>query len=125
MCVCFAVGACIPIRRSFGGVVLLKLMEELANDEDEGDKDEDKGESAAARGTGIRASMAGGAFLCSVPPSGNGPMTKRFIKEVTIYGAGCRCCCLLSLGWITRRSALRGLMPSIFRRNHSGYGREW
>lgn len=68
-------------KRSFGGVVLLKLMEELANGEDEGDK-EDKGESAPDGGEGIRAAMAGGAFLCSVPPSGNGPMTKRFIKEV-------------------------------------------
>eukprot|EP00903_Cladosiphon_okamuranus_P018209 g16750.t1 len=68
------------ISHSFGGVVLLKLMEELANDEDAEDKD-DKSEGAAAGGTGLRAAMAGGAFLCSVPPSGNGPMTKRFIKE--------------------------------------------
>ncbi|CAM9734987.1 unnamed protein product, partial [Ectocarpus sp. 12 AP-2014] len=30
---------------------------------------------------GIRPAVAGGAFLCSVPPSGNGPMTKRFIKQ--------------------------------------------
>lgn len=71
---------------SFGGVVLLKLMEELANDDlgledGDGGENDEKGESAVG-GTGIRASMGGGAFLCSVPPSGNGPMTKRFIKEV-------------------------------------------
>lgn len=66
---------------SFGGVVLLKLMEELASEggrEEEKEKVEDD-----AGGTGLRAAMAGGAFLCSVPPSGNGPMTKRFIKQVS------------------------------------------
>ena len=79
------------IRRSFGGVVLLKLMEELANDDEDDVDKEDKAESSAAGGTGIRVAMAGGAFLCSVPPSGNGPMTKRFIKEVlpVVHGVGC------------------------------------
>jgi len=61
-------------------------MEELANDElelEDGGEKEEKGERASAvGGKGIRASIGGGAFLCSVPPSGNGPMTKRFIKEV-------------------------------------------
>ncbi len=83
--------------RSFGGVVLLKLMEELANDGlgmEDGGENEEKGEGASAvGGTGIRASMGGGAFLCSVPPSGNGPMTKRFIKEVSReYECGCIGC---------------------------------
>lgn len=59
-------------------------MEELANDDEEEGNKEDKAESSAAGGTGIRAAMAGGAFLCSVPPSGNGPMTKRFIKQVLL-----------------------------------------
>lgn len=67
--------------RSFGGVVLLKLMEELAEEQGEGDK-QDKGKDIDDEGLGIRATIAGGVFLCSVPPSGNGPMTKRFIKEV-------------------------------------------
>ncbi|CAM9310184.1 unnamed protein product [Scytosiphon promiscuus] len=67
------------ISHSFGGLVLLKLMEELAN-ETGGEVDGEKGKEDVS-GTGIRAAMAGGAFLCSVPPSGNGPMTKRFIKQ--------------------------------------------
>ena len=56
-------------------MVLLKLMEELAAES----------RSAADGGSGngsLIPAMAGGVFLCSVPPSGNGPMTKRFIKEV-------------------------------------------
>lgn len=67
--------------RSFGGVVLLKLMEQLAEEQDEGDK-QDKRKDIDDKGLGIRRAIAGGVFLCSVPPSGNGPMTKRFIKEV-------------------------------------------
>lgn len=69
-------------RCSFGGVVLLKLMEQLAEEEQGGGEKQDKGKDTVEEGMGIRAAMAGGAFLCSVPPSGNGPMTKRFIKEV-------------------------------------------
>lgn len=49
----------IIVAHSFGGVVLMKL---LADEE-------------------IRKSLAGVALLCSVPPSGNGPMTQRFIKN--------------------------------------------
>ncbi|CAM9287155.1 unnamed protein product, partial [Hapterophycus canaliculatus] len=67
------------VSHSFGGLVLLKLMEELAS-EASGGADKEQGE-AEVTGTGMRAAMAGGAFLCSVPPSGNGPMTKRFIKQ--------------------------------------------
>lgn len=108
----------LEIRCSFGGVVLLKLMEELANDENADDK-EDKAESDAAGGTGIRAAMAGGAFLCSVPPSGNGPMTKRFIKEVH-YGKGrsCLVCYGASQSW-------HGIVEVLGTRDDFGlYGKE-
>ncbi|CAN0289306.1 unnamed protein product [Pylaiella littoralis] len=69
------------ISHSFGGVVLLKLMEQLAEEAPDGGNKRDTEKDAVDKGMGIRAAMAGGAFLCSVPPSGNGPMTKRFIKE--------------------------------------------
>ena len=60
--------------------MLLKLMEELAKESEavDGGGDDQGSEGAEA----IKVAMAGAAFLCSVPPSGNGPMTKRFIKEV-------------------------------------------
>lgn len=57
-------------------------MEQLAEEAPDGGNKRDKEKDAVDKGMGIRAAMAGGAFLCSVPPSGNGPMTKRFIKEV-------------------------------------------
>lgn len=66
---------------SFGGIVLLKLMEELASDETAAvDGEGERQGSGNLRG--IQAKISGAVFLCSVPPSGNGPMTKRFIKEV-------------------------------------------
>lgn len=67
-------------QHSFGGVVLLKLMEELASETGAEEEGGDGGKGVG--GDGIRVAMSGGAFLCSVPPSGNGPMTSRFIKEV-------------------------------------------
>lgn len=67
-------------------MVLLKLLEELATEGGQGEK-ENKDEEGA---DGIRPAVAGGAFLCSVPPSGNGPMTKRFIKQV---------CRIVVAGW--------------------------
>jgi pimeloyl-ACP methyl ester carboxylesterase len=45
----------VVIAHSFGGVALMKLLEAHAD------------------------VVGGAAFLCSVPPSGNGPMTKRFL----------------------------------------------
>lgn len=42
---------------SFGGAVLMKMLEEDPS------------------------CVQGSAFLCSVPPSGNGPMTSRFLKR--------------------------------------------
>lgn len=62
--------------------MLLKLMEELAKGSEAVDGGEDSHASESAEA--IKVAMAGVAFLCSVPPSGNGPMTKRFIKEVRI-----------------------------------------
>lgn len=62
--------------------MLLKLMEELAKESEAVDGGGDGQGSGSAEA--IRVAMAGAAFLCSVPPSGNGPMTKRFIKEVHI-----------------------------------------
>lgn len=63
--------------------MLLKLMEELdAESQSEAGGGGGNGNGSASPGSsGIEATMAGGVFLCSVPPSGNGPMTKRFIKE--------------------------------------------
>lgn len=49
----------IVIAHSFGGLILLKLLE----------------------GKNFRDSIGGAAFLCSVPPTGNLPMTKRFLKN--------------------------------------------
>lgn len=67
-------------------MVLLKLLEELAEEYQAGaaagagaEKERNGGQRH-----GIEGVVAGCVFLCSVPPSGNGPMTKRFIKEVTI-----------------------------------------
>lgn len=51
--------------------MLLKLMEEL-----------DAESQSEGAGGGMETTMAGGVFFCSAPPFGNGPMTKRFIKEV-------------------------------------------
>lgn len=47
----------IIIAHSFGGLITMKLLEEES----------------------IRSRISGTALLCSVPPSGNGPMTKRFL----------------------------------------------
>ncbi|CAM9382966.1 unnamed protein product [Sphacelaria rigidula] len=74
------------IAHSFGGMVLLKLMEALANerstDAPVNVEGQGGGEGAAeAKGTLVKEGMAGGVFLCSVPPSGNDAMTKRFMKE--------------------------------------------
>ena len=49
----------IIISHSFGGLIVMKLLEEEE----------------------IRRNISGACFLCSVPPSGNGPMTQRFIKS--------------------------------------------
>lgn len=49
----------IIVSHSFGGLIVMKLLE-----------DEE-----------IRKKVSGACFLCSVPPSGNGPMTQRFIKS--------------------------------------------
>lgn len=62
--------------------MLLKLMEGLANESDTTRGTGNGARSSSGEREGIRGLIAGGAFLCSVPPSGNGPMTKRFIKEV-------------------------------------------
>lgn len=49
----------IIVSHSFGGLIVMKLLED----------------------TEIRKNISGACFLCSVPPSGNGPMTQRFIKS--------------------------------------------
>jgi pimeloyl-ACP methyl ester carboxylesterase len=48
----------IIVSHSFGGLIVMKLLEDEQ----------------------IRKNISGACFLCSVPPSGNGPMIKRFIK---------------------------------------------
>lgn len=58
--------------------MLLKLMESLAS---ESSSDGDGGEGTG-NGARIKEAIAGGVFLCSVPPAGNDAMTKRFMKEV-------------------------------------------
>jgi pimeloyl-ACP methyl ester carboxylesterase len=57
------------VAHSFGGVVAMKLLE-----------DEE-----------VRGSLSGVCWLCSVPPSGNGPMTGRFIRA--------RFCSALKIVW--------------------------
>ena len=49
----------IIVAHSFGGLVTMKMLEDA----------------------GIRKRVKGVALLCSVPPSGNGPMTGRFIRR--------------------------------------------
>jgi len=49
----------IIISHSFGGLVLMKLLEQAA----------------------MRDSISGSVFLCSIPPSGNAAMTKRFLRK--------------------------------------------
>ena len=46
------------VGHSFGGVVVMKLLEDAA----------------------IRERLGGAALLCSVPPSGNGPLTLRYLR---------------------------------------------
>lgn len=48
----------IIVSHSFGGLIVMKLLEDKQ----------------------FRQSISGACFLCSVPPSGNGPMIQRFIK---------------------------------------------
>lgn len=72
------------IGHSFGGMVLLKLMETLANDSAvnvDGEGNREGVTNDATTTSGIKSAMAGGVFLCSVPPAGNDGMTKRFMKE--------------------------------------------
>lgn len=47
------------IAHSLGGLVAMKLLERPA----------------------LRAALGGVCLLCSVPPSGNGPMVGRFVRE--------------------------------------------
>jgi len=47
------------VSHSFGGIIAMALLEDKA----------------------VRDGLAGAVFLCSVPPSGNGPMTKRFVRR--------------------------------------------
>ena len=54
----------VMVGHSFGGLITMKVMEALTQHEEEGQR-----------------KLAGAACLCSVPPSGNGPMTQRFVKE--------------------------------------------
>lgn len=68
--------------------MLLKLMEELASESDAA-APAAGAETGRSIGAGFRDMMAGCVFACSVPPSGNGPMTKRFVKEVTGKPALC------------------------------------
>jgi pimeloyl-ACP methyl ester carboxylesterase len=49
----------IIVAHSFGGLIVMKLLE---------DKE-------------LRQSLSGACLLCSIPPSGKGPMTQRFIKS--------------------------------------------
>jgi alpha-beta hydrolase superfamily lysophospholipase len=49
----------IVVSHSFGGIIVQKLLE---------DKD-------------TRAKLKAAVLMCSVPPSGNGPMTGRFVKK--------------------------------------------
>lgn len=48
----------IIVSHSFGGLIVMKLLEDKQ----------------------FRQNISGACFLCSVPPSGNGPMIQRFIK---------------------------------------------
>ena len=54
------------IGHSFGGLTIMKWLETFYGEENNAEKE-----------SGI--DLAGVAFLCSVPPSGNGPMTLRYL----------------------------------------------
>lgn len=56
------------IGHSFGGLTIMKWLEQYY--EDDGRNDDEQ-----------RINLAGVALMCSVPPSGNGPMTLRFLRN--------------------------------------------
>ena len=68
-------GAPIVIGHSFGGAILMKVLEKDARNID------------------------GAAFICSVPPSGNGPMTARFLKRDVVLALK------IVLGFVAKKGA--------------------
>lgn len=56
------------LGHSFGGLTIMKWLEQYYDEDDDADR---------RGGVGL----AGVALLCSVPPSGNGPMTLRFLRR--------------------------------------------
>ncbi|CAM9650228.1 unnamed protein product, partial [Phaeothamnion confervicola] len=66
------------VCHSFGGLVGLKLLEETLAEVAAASNGGGNGNGGAA---GVAGNVAGIVLLCSVPPSGNGPMTGRFIRE--------------------------------------------
>jgi len=59
------------LGHSFGGLTIMKWLEEYYGEEEEEEGESDNKQQSI--------NLAGVSLLCSVPPSGNGPMTLRFL----------------------------------------------
>ena len=70
----------ILISHSFGGIVIMKFLESCQDDDDDDDDDDDGTMEQTTKKT-PKAWFAGIVSICSVPPSGNGKMTMRFLRR--------------------------------------------
>ena len=67
------------IGHSFGGLAIMKWLEKYYDDDDEPSNNDRRSEDEALERKNNRINLAGISLLCSVPPSGNGKMTMRYL----------------------------------------------
>mmetsp|Transcript_17433 Transcript_17433/g.27337 ORF Transcript_17433/g.27337 Transcript_17433/m.27337 type:complete len:413 (-) Transcript_17433:23-1261(-) len=63
------------VGHSFGGLTIMKWLEQAYNGDNNNDDDDNNTNNS------IDVNLAGVGLMCSVPPSGNGAMTMRFIRR--------------------------------------------